>query len=89
MWRFSIALVVGLAVAACIMPLAAASACEDSHSDVCESGCSCVCHTETAFGHDETLAIAVAQIVHGAVSSECRSLGLLLVPDIFRPPVSA
>jgi hypothetical protein len=88
MFHFLRVIAVVLAVVALIIPVAAASDCDDSHDVVCEADCSCVCCSTPTFGYHENIGVAIASIAQRAVISDFQCPGILLVPDIFRPPTS-
>jgi hypothetical protein len=88
MLHFLRLIVVVLAVVALVVPIAAASDCDDSHDVACANDCSCVCCSAPASGCHENASDAFAPITHGTVIFDSLGLEILLVPDIFRPPTS-
>jgi hypothetical protein len=76
-------------IAAFVAAMADFSVCSDSYGDTCETTCACVCHSEPtlAFGDNPNAPIALS--FHCAISSDSQCSEILLVADVFRPPISA
>jgi hypothetical protein len=88
MLHFLRVIVVVLAVVALVVPIAAASDCDDSHDVACATDCSCVCCCVSGFACHAKATVALAPIAQRAVISDSLGLEILLAADIFRPPTS-
>ncbi|OQW95665.1 MAG: hypothetical protein BWK77_07065 [Verrucomicrobia bacterium A1] len=89
MFHFLSVIAVVLAVIALVVPVAAASACDDSHEDACAADCLCVCSCTSIVDCHAKIDVAIAPITQRVVISDFQYPGILLVADIFRPPTSA
>ena len=78
-----------LLVVAFIAAMAEFSLCDDSHGDVCETACSCNCHTGSTLALDNPANVPISPIVQFIVVFHPQWLEVLLVDDVFRPPIAS
>jgi hypothetical protein len=88
MFRFVTVMAVALAVVALVMPIAATWACDAGHEADCATDCSCMCCSIKAFDCHAPASGTSAPIVQFALNPDPQWLELLLVADVFRPPIS-
>jgi len=78
-----------LAIIFLIIPIAGSSLCADSHDVACETTCACDCHTAPTLAFGNNVNAPIAPVAQTAVISCPNWSEILLVADVFRPPISA
>ncbi|MEI7881043.1 MAG: hypothetical protein WCI95_09235 [bacterium] len=77
-----------LASVALLAPIAATSACGEAHEEACADECACICHCLPPYNLHENTTELFAPVSKRTVPSDHQQYGILLVADIFRPPLS-
>jgi len=78
-----------LIIAAFDAAMADFKVCSDSYGDTCETTCTCVCHSEPTFAFGDNPNTPFASVFHCVIFSDTQCSGILLIADVFRPPISA
>jgi len=88
MFHFVKVIAIVFAIVAMVAPIGATSDCHDSIEIACATDCSCVCCSITAFDCHEKASVAISPIARRIVISDPQWSEILLVADVFRPPIS-
>ena len=89
MLRFRTFIVFALLVVALIAAMAGFSTCNDSHEVACETACQCDCHMGPTLAFGNSANVPILPTVQFTFISHSQWLEILLVADVFRPPISA
>jgi hypothetical protein len=65
------------------------SVCGDSHGADCETACPCQCHAGPTMAFDNPANVPISPIVQFTVVFHPQWLEVLLLDDVFRPPIAA
>jgi len=89
MLKFRTYIVFSFLIVALFAATTGISVCDDSHGVTCETACPCDCHTAQPLTFCNNVTAPIPPDFQFSLISHPQWLEILLLVDVFRPPISA